>query len=273
MTRFRKTIAIVLALAMSLALITSQTKAAKKTKLNKSKLILYIGNSYSLKLKNNKNKVKWSSSKTKIASVSSTGKVKAKKRGNCKIIAKVGKKKYICKVTVKKKSYKPNSHTEDLPTITPSSTNTPIATPFSTSTPTAITDDTFSGRIFAAYAWILLEEYMSKRGDSSYTVTTISSATSTDKVYKDCIQIEGISQNKHYYFIAGLRYGEPTIGSYFTSMKVRGVNSYYLSAIMFSGLANYNLNGEFSTTGIVYDYYDIKSLKNQFKAEGNYQMY
>jgi len=80
-----------------------QVNAAKKVKLNKRKLSLYVGKSYTLKLKNNKKKVKWSSSKKKVATVSKKGKVKAKKKGTCRITAKVGKKKYVCKVTVKKK--------------------------------------------------------------------------------------------------------------------------------------------------------------------------
>lgn len=254
---------------MTLALMTVQAEAAKKMKLNKSKLLLFIGNTYNLKLKNNKNKVKWSSSRTKIASVSPSGKVKAKKKGSCKIIAKVGTKKFVCKVTVKKRSYT----NKNKPTQTPGQTSAPVSTPPATSAPAVISDETFSGKIFAAYAWVLLEEYMAKNQETGYTVTTISAAASTNKEYKDCIQIEGIKQNKHYYFVVGLRYGQPSIGSYLTSMKVRGVQSYYLSSAMFTGLANYNLNGTFSTTGFVYDFYEIKTLKDQYKAEGNYQMY
>lgn len=58
-------------------------------------------------MKGTKKKVKWSSSKKKVATVSAKGKVKAKKKGKTTIIAKVGKKKYKCKITVKNKRVKP----------------------------------------------------------------------------------------------------------------------------------------------------------------------
>lgn len=45
-------------------------------------------------------KIKWSSSNKKIATVTASGKVKAKKIGKCTITAKVGKKKYTCKIKV-----------------------------------------------------------------------------------------------------------------------------------------------------------------------------
>ncbi len=82
-------------------IVSAAASKSKKVALNKTKLTLYTGKSYTLKLKNNKKKVKWSSSKTNIATVSSKGKVKAKKAGKTTITAKVGKKKYKCKVTVK----------------------------------------------------------------------------------------------------------------------------------------------------------------------------
>ena len=46
-------------------------------------------------------KIKWSSSNKKIATVSSKGKVTAKKKGTATITAKVSGKSYKCKVTVK----------------------------------------------------------------------------------------------------------------------------------------------------------------------------
>ncbi len=258
MTKLKRTLTLLLAFVMVLTLSPIQANAAKKVKLNKNKLSLYVGKTYTLKLKNNKSKVKWTSSKKTVATVSSKGKVKAKKKGSCKITAKVGKKKYVCNVNVKKKTT----------TTRPSTTSTPTENP-----PTAITDNTFSGKIFAGYAWVLLEEYMTKKGYSNYTVTTISSATCIDSKYKDCIQIEGIYKNTHYFFIAGLQSGQPTINKYSTSMTVKGVNSYYMTAIMFIGEENYNMNGEFSKTGIEYDYYELKANKDQYKAEGNYQIY
>lgn len=70
--------------------------------MNKSKATIYVGETVTLKLKNNKKKVKWSSSNKKVAAVSKKGKVKGKKAGKATITAKVGKKKYNCKITVKK---------------------------------------------------------------------------------------------------------------------------------------------------------------------------
>lgn len=80
-----------------------QTDAKAKVKLNKKKLVLTVGKKAKLKVKGTKKKVKWSSSKKKIATVTKKGVVKAKKKGTAKIVAKIGKKKYTCKVIVKAK--------------------------------------------------------------------------------------------------------------------------------------------------------------------------
>ena len=80
-----------------------QTDAKAKVKLNKKKLVLTVGKKAKLKVKGTKKKVKWSSSKKKIATVTKKGIVKAKKKGTAKIVAKIGKKKYTCKVVVKAK--------------------------------------------------------------------------------------------------------------------------------------------------------------------------
>lgn len=78
--------------------------AAKKTKLSKKKATVTIGTPLTLTVKKSKadtkKKVKWSSSKKSIASVNKSGKIVAKKPGKTTITAKVGKKKYKCKVTV-----------------------------------------------------------------------------------------------------------------------------------------------------------------------------
>lgn len=83
-----------------------KVSAASKVKLSKKKLTLYVNQTKKLKLKGTKKKVKWSSSNKKVATVSQKGKVKAKKKGKCKIVAKVGKKKYVCRVTVKNRKVK-----------------------------------------------------------------------------------------------------------------------------------------------------------------------
>lgn len=141
MSKLKKLSVVVLAVVM---IFTIQADAAKKkVKLSDSKISMYIGDSYTLKLKNAKGKVKWSSSKKSIATVSSKGKVKAKKKGTCKITAKVGKKKYTCKVTVRKEKVKvikvvvtPTPIPTAPPTATPIIPLTPKPTP--TPTPTEV---------------------------------------------------------------------------------------------------------------------------------------
>lgn len=85
--------------------------AKGKTSLNPAKLTITQGNTKTIKLKNNKKKVTWSvvSGKTNIAlkNKKKTGvQVIAKKQGTAKVQAKIGRKKYICKVTVKRKQVK-----------------------------------------------------------------------------------------------------------------------------------------------------------------------
>ena len=63
--------------------------------------------------------VTWKSSNKKVATVTKKGKVKGKKAGKTYIIAKVGKKKYKCRVIVKKKSVKPIQTTKPVETTKP----------------------------------------------------------------------------------------------------------------------------------------------------------
>lgn len=69
-------------------------------KLNKKKIILESGKTYTLKLVGSKKKVKWKSSKSKVVKVNKKGKIKGKKQGSALIYAKVAGKKLKCKVTV-----------------------------------------------------------------------------------------------------------------------------------------------------------------------------
>mgnify|MGYP000471102912 CR=1 FL=1 len=77
--------------------------AAGKVKLNKKVATVTVGDTLKLKISGTKKKIKWHSSNKKVASVSSTGIVKAKKAGNVKITAKVEKKSYSCKIKIKSK--------------------------------------------------------------------------------------------------------------------------------------------------------------------------
>ena len=79
---------------------TQTVQAASKVKLNKSKVTLVPGQKLKLKISGTKTKAKWSSSKKSVATVDSKGQITAKKKGNCYIVAKIGKKQYKCKVTV-----------------------------------------------------------------------------------------------------------------------------------------------------------------------------
>lgn len=71
--------------------------------ISKKSVSLDVGSFTTLKMKNTKQIVKWGSSNKKIATVNNKGKVKGIKDGKATITAKIGKKKYNCKVTVKKK--------------------------------------------------------------------------------------------------------------------------------------------------------------------------
>lgn len=108
MNKFKKLCAIVMTLIMVFSVTPQSVFAAKKVKLNKTKVTVYVGKSVQLKVNNNRKKVKWSTSNKKVAIVSKKGKVKGKKVGKATITAKIGKKKYKCKITVKKKVVKPS---------------------------------------------------------------------------------------------------------------------------------------------------------------------
>lgn len=87
----------IVSLVLTLAL---PTDVSAKTKLSKKSITITKGKTYTLKVKGTKKKAKWTSSKKSVAIVSKKGKVTGKKRGSATITAKIGKKKYICKVKV-----------------------------------------------------------------------------------------------------------------------------------------------------------------------------
>lgn len=75
--------------------------ASAAVKISKKSVTLTKTQKTTLKITGTKKKVKWSSSKKSVASVSAKGVVTAKKKGTAVITAKVGNKKYTCKVTVR----------------------------------------------------------------------------------------------------------------------------------------------------------------------------
>lgn len=160
---------LVLAIFFTSAFGAVQTNAAGKVKLNKTKVSLKVGKTVKLKLCGTKKKVRWTSKKKSVATVSGTGKVRAKKAGTAKIIAKVSGKKYTCKVTVTQK--KPASQfTEKTsvpylePTAVPASTLKPTLKPEPKPSwePTVTPEP--SQKIYTFRSDSLLEEHYQKHG-------------------------------------------------------------------------------------------------------------
>lgn len=97
-------ILLVLILTLGFSPVTNvEAKAAPR--LNYKKVTLVQGKKKKLKVRNlsRRRKVKWYSTKKSVATVNRKGIVKAKRKGKAYIVAKVGKKKYRCKVIVKKR--------------------------------------------------------------------------------------------------------------------------------------------------------------------------
>lgn len=127
MKTWKKCLVILFVASMIITGLPSNVQAASKSKikLSKSKLTLSVGSTKTLKLKGTKKKPKWTSSKKSVATVTKKGKVKAKKKGSTVITAKLGKKKYKCKVTVK-----PVAVSQNTPVVAPTEKPiTPTVTP------------------------------------------------------------------------------------------------------------------------------------------------
>ena len=169
MKKVKKTLAVALTLAMTVVMVPQSALAAKKpVKLNKKFVSVAVGKTVKVKLKNNKKKVKWTvvSGKKNVA-LSKKGKtsvtIKGKRVGKAKVQAKIGKKKYVCTVTVTNKNKtqitaakktaapgnttgttagKNTGSTAAKPTATPTSIPTPTPTPTPTGTPTPTANPT-----------------------------------------------------------------------------------------------------------------------------------
>ena len=113
--------ALILALTLAVALPTTMSVDAAGAKLNKTKVTVCTGKSYTLKMSGVSKKVSWTTSNKKIVSVTKkSGKkadkctIKANKKGTATVTAKVkvGKKTktFKCKVTVKGHSYSKPSY-------------------------------------------------------------------------------------------------------------------------------------------------------------------
>lgn len=97
----RKRAGILLMLVCLIITLALPVTANAAVKINKTSVSVLRGKTYNLKITGTKKKIKWTSSNKKIATVSASGKIKGINKGRCNIYAKVGKKKYTCKVTVK----------------------------------------------------------------------------------------------------------------------------------------------------------------------------
>ncbi len=126
------------AIIASLCQPTIDTSAAS-IKLNKTKIQMTQGKTTTLKVKGTKKKAKWSIKsgkkyiklqKKRKASV----KIRALKAGTAKVQCKIGKKKLVCKVTVKAKTIK----TKVIPQATMRPTLVPMSTPSQTTEPTGL---------------------------------------------------------------------------------------------------------------------------------------
>ena len=98
-------LAMLIILAALVVMPQMQNKVEAAVKISATKKTMYKGYTYKLKITGTKKKVTWSSSNKSKATVNSKGKVYVKKNGKVTITAKVGGKKYKCKVTIKNKPY------------------------------------------------------------------------------------------------------------------------------------------------------------------------
>lgn len=92
----------------------SKEAVVKPIKINKTSIVLVKGQTSKLKITNATEKITWDSSKKSVASVSSDGKVIAKKKGKTVITATVGNQKKTCKVTVEVPKLSEKSLTMDI---------------------------------------------------------------------------------------------------------------------------------------------------------------
>ena len=150
MKKVRSTVAFLLVFVLSFSVIPQNVLAAKKkVKLSKKSVTVTVGKTVKVKLKNNKKKVKWTvtsgKKNVKLSKKKKTGvTIHGKKAGKAKVQAKVGKKKFVCKVTVKKAGTNQNKDKNDSkktadPTATP--TVKPTEKPVLPSTPTPKPDN------------------------------------------------------------------------------------------------------------------------------------
>ena len=92
MKKKAKIISMILVMACIFTMLLPSNVEAATIKICKKSKTMYVGDSYTLYVVGTSKKAKWSSSNKKVATVSSKGKIKAKKVVKCTIKAKIGKK-------------------------------------------------------------------------------------------------------------------------------------------------------------------------------------
>ena len=85
---------------IAVSVVTPPLYTRAKPKISAETVTLKKGKTIKLKVTGTNAKIKWSAKNKKIVSVNQKGVVTAKKSGKTTIIAKVGQKKYTCKVIV-----------------------------------------------------------------------------------------------------------------------------------------------------------------------------
>lgn len=87
-------------LLFALMLVVCMALPVSAASISKKKVTICTGQTIQLKVNGVKKKARWTSSNKSVATVTQKGKVSAKKKGTTTVTAKIGKKKYTCKVTV-----------------------------------------------------------------------------------------------------------------------------------------------------------------------------
>ena len=96
----KKTCKKLVMLLLSLTVMFCMAFPVSAASINKKKVTVCTGQTVQLKVNGVKKKARWTSSNKSVATVTQKGKVSAKKKGNATVTAKIGNKKYTCKVTV-----------------------------------------------------------------------------------------------------------------------------------------------------------------------------
>ena len=148
MKKKRKIISILMCVTILVTLLVPNYKiiqaATKKMSISKTSVTMDYDEEYVISIKNPTQKVKWSSSNKKLATIktfsskNSKCKIIAHKKGKVTITAKVGKKKFKCKVKIEyvEDDYYPEEETPTpKPTLKPTSNPVPVPAPIETPTP------------------------------------------------------------------------------------------------------------------------------------------